>query len=150
MKGIGVKMNNKLLVILMTFIIVLLSFSGCTQQENAQNSNTDENTEEKINLEIIDTGNRDIEDYTGAEGEHLYSEYRYALIYNQGVAGYATVHAKIVQQSGDDIGKIWEDEQDVYFDAGETKEITFFFRDFVFGESYGPEPGHGIIWVEYK
>jgi len=132
-------MNRKGVLVALAILLLILSviLSGCTQTDNSINNEK----EEVIDVKIL---NVDTRTENGSDSDH-FNEYIDMTVYNEGdKAEYATIHASLTQQTGNDTGKEWKQEQIVHLDAKESKELTFVFTDLVLGESYQPS-----YWVEY-
>lgn len=129
--------KKEVFVALVSMLMLSVLLCGCTQTENSTNNGTEE---ESIDVKFVDFDSR-TED--GSDSAH-YNEIWDIVVYNEGGKGYATIHASVTQQTGDEAGKVWGQEQIVHLDAKESKELTFVFEDLILGESYQPSQ-----WVEY-
>ena len=96
-------------------------------------------------LKNLEETNPEIIKVTSYAKSHEERDIWVVKIYNEGAAGYATIHFDLYEGSFMNYNKIMKKEQIVHLDAGEYKEITFVFEDLILGQSYSPD-----AWVEYK
>ena len=105
-------------------IVILLILSGCTG-----------NISNPIDVNIIDQGSR--AGFVGLD----YIVYVDATVYNRGGEGKATIWAQLTQGNSQ-----WTEKQTIYLEEGETRYLTFEFKD---ATIWTMDKGLFGVWVEY-
>jgi len=117
-----------LLIALMVIIVGLLS--GCSDKTNSGIKNIVTPPTVEITSKSVRTGMEGL-DFVG---------YVDVSLYNRGGEGKVTVWAKISQGSS-----YWTKQQAIYLNAGETRDLTFTFREISF---WDPTTCYYSVWIE--